>query len=358
MSDIRKQPYRPAPGLVPEELSKMEFQCPSCNTKVQAPWTKKLPYPSQPIMPNVGDGCWVPASIPIVCPTSSCKKEFDVEIPWLPNKSKWTLYGDEACRYVTTPHITYSSQPLHFFCITLVGLHRNKRERVRRQIERLKKSIAPTRNPETWQHHFTDVWGSKPSSGEFTLKTKDAKIRYAKEFAKIICKARPELATYNMSGCIFVPDDKWERRKQMKVQKEDIFCQSLLTTLKELRMRHHDIRWIFDNIKDTTKGSKTEGWASECFLGLQYTRLFTWLSSGAYVEEPKFVTPGSHYLLEIAGFISYCVARDFEKAVQNSQSEFPSRLLGKGLYQGVLGDGSVQQKWHHGLPLKSFYGIK
>jgi hypothetical protein len=239
----------------------------------------------------------------------------------------------------------------------LVGLHSKKQERVRKQIERLKRSVAPSQNPDTWQHHFTEIWGSKPSSGQFNLRNKDAKITYAKKFAKIIRKARPELVSYNISGCIYVPNDQRGRKREIKAQKEELFSQSILTTLQQFRKNNKSVDWIFDNVADTTCGLRTEGWAEECFLGLQYTRLFTWLSSGAVITAPTFVPPGSHYLLEIADFISYCVARDFEKGVLESRSEFPSSLLGNGCFQGTLGDGSVKFKWHYGLPLKEFYGI-
>lgn len=357
MKDIRKQPYRPAPGLVPNELIEKKFNCPDCKTEVHVPWVEKLPYPRQPFNSLIKKISFVPSGFPLCCPIKSCQKEFHVSVPILPNKNRWALYGDEAGRYIHQPNPKYSSKPLHFYCITLVGLHRKKHERLRRQIEQLKKSIAPSLNPEIWQHHFSEIWGSHPDSGKFILQNKDAKINHAKKFAKIIREARPELATFNISGCIIVSDDTKEWKQHLKTQKENLFCQAIMATLQQFRSNHKSVNWIFDNVKDTTEGTRTEGWAAECFLGLQYTRLFTWLSSGATVLEPKFVPPGSHYLLEIADFISYCVARDFEKAILGSKSEFPSSLLGKSFYQGTIGDGSVKYKWQHGLPLQDFYGI-
>ena len=357
MNDITKLPYRAAPSLVPEELSEMEFPCPVCKTAVRVPWLDKLSLPKRPIKSDVADGHLVPARFPIRCPVDTCQNEFNISIPRLPNSSYWTLYGDEAGRYISKPSEKHSNQALYFYCITLVGLHHRKQKRVQRQIEKLKMMIAPNRDPNTWQHHFTEIWGSKSDSGKFTLKNKDEKIEYAKKFAKIIRDARPDLVTFNVSGCILVPENKKEWQKQIKAQKEELFCQSILYSLRHLRASELGVRWVFDNIKDTTKGSRTEGWASECFLGLQYTRLFAWLSAGTTILEPDFVTPGSHYLLEIADFISYCVARDFEKVEQGSSSEFPSSLLGTGYFQGILGDGTVLYKPHRGLPLSDFYGL-
>ncbi|WP_322083903.1 hypothetical protein [Burkholderia sp. BCC1972] len=207
-------------------------------------------------------------------------------------------------------------------------------------------------------HHFTEIWESRPESGTFLLKNKIAKIEHARKLAKIIRDARPELTTFNISGCIIVPCDPKERKKLLKYQKDNAFSESILTTLREFRNREKSVNWIFDNIQDTTSGNKTEGWASECFLGLQYTRLFCWISAGATVIEPSFVRPGSHFLLEVADFISYCVARDFERAIIGQPPEFPSSLLGQGFYQGTLGNGDVEHMWNVGLPLKKFYGLE
>ncbi|MGN8084593.1 hypothetical protein ACTJK6_00955 [Ralstonia sp. 22086] len=317
-----------------------------------------MKFPKHPVKSDHGPGHWVPVGIPLTCSSEACKHEFFVDVPILPNQSRWALYGDEAARYISSPPVEYSSDPLHFYCITLVALHQRRHERVRKQIFNLKKAIRPTEDPDSWVHHFTEIWESKPGSGVFRLQNKLAKIEHAKKFAKIIREARPELATFNISGCILVPGDQKERKKLLKHQKQSAFSESILTTLREFRRQEKSINWIFDNIQDTTLGGKAEGWASECFLGLQYTRLFCWLSAGATVLEPSFVRPGSHFLLEVADFISYCVARDFERAIIGQRPDFPTTLLGRGFYQGTLGNGDVENLWEVGLPLKKFYGLE
>lgn len=355
MKDIRKQPYRFAPHLVPAELVGASYPCPECGSASPVPWTEKLLFPKQPLAHNEGGGYFVPASLPLLC--GSCHAAFEIEIPRIKAQSVWTIYGDEAGRYIDQPPAKYSTEALHFFCITLVGLHNRRRERVRKQIQRLKKSIVPDRDPEDWQLHFRKIWGSDGRTDEFQLSNKDEKIAFAKKFARVLREARPELATMNFASCIVVPSDAKARAKQINFQKQDLFCLSLLSSLQQFRQRKLGLRWVFDNVKDTTGGERTEGWAKEAFLGLQYTRLFTWLSAGSTVLEPDFVQPGSHFLLEIADFVSYCVARDFDKNVQGAQSEFPSSLLGQGFFQGVLKDGSVEFQWSLGLPVEKFFGV-
>jgi len=305
----------------------MKRACPICKTETEIPWLEKMEFPKQPVKSDNGQWHWVPVDIPLTCSSEACKHNFSVKIPTLPNKNRWGLYGDEAARYISSPPAEQSSEPLNFYCVTLVALHKRWHDRVRKQIFKLKKEIKPTEDPDSWAHHFTEIWGSSPESNTFNLKDKPAKIEHAKKLAGIIRNARPGLATFNISSCMLVPSNPKERKKLLKHQKESAFSESLVATLMEFRNQEKSINWIFDNIQDTTSGDKTEGWASECFLGLQYTRLFCWVSAGATVIEPSFVRPGSHFLLEVADFISYCVARDFERAIIGQRPEFPTSLL-------------------------------
>lgn len=336
----------------------MKGTCPICKTETEIPWLEKMEYPKQPLKSDHGHHHWVPVDFPLACSSEECKNVFFIKVPILPNKNRWALYGDEAARYISLPPTEYSAEPLNFYCLTLVALHKRLHDRVRKQISNLKKDIRPSEDPDSWGHHFTEIWETKPESDTFRLKTKLAKIEHAKKLAKIVRDARPELATFNFSGCVRVPSDPRERKKLLKEQKEGAFSEAIMATLSEFRNQEKSVNWIFDNIQDTTHGSKVEGWASERFLGLQYTRLFCWMSAGATVLEPSFVRPGSHFLLEMADFISYCVARDFQQAIIGQRSEFPSSLLGQGFYQGTLGDGNVESMRNAGLPLKKFYGLE
>jgi hypothetical protein len=202
--------------------------------------------------------------------------------------------------------------------------------------------------------HFTEIWSDR--SGRFNLRSKKDKIKFAHDFAMVIHEARPALCSFNISSCIVVPAPKKERAIAIKEVQRQIFAISLLSSLQQLRQRSLAPRWIFDNIKDATSGERTEGWAEEVFLGLQYTPLFTWLSATTPVFKPEFVRPGSHFLLEVADFISYTIARQFEKRVNNEQGKFESDILGIAMYQTVLPNGSVDCEWSNGLPFERFYG--
>jgi hypothetical protein len=201
--------------------------------------------------------------------------------------------------------------------------------------------------------HFKEIWDDQ--NHNFSFGSLHEKIRFANTFSHIINQARPELFTLNVSSVINVASTRRERARRIRKFQQDLFTLSLLSSLQKLRERKLCPSWIFDNIQDTSSGERTEGWAEEVFLGLQYTPLFTWLSAGATVLAPKFAKPGSHFLAEIADFISYGVAREFQKKVENIEPEFPSSGFGMGFYQSIRPDGSVDFEWSNGLPFDKFY---
>jgi len=358
MRDIRKQPYRLNIDLVPAELLNLEFECPDCKHMSKASWISKKEFPSQPVSPNNSEGHWVPVSIKIDCLNEECTQNFDYKIPILPNEATWSLYGDEAERIIKKDENKYSNDDLSFFCITLVACHNSKQDVLKQKIHELKKSIVPNENPENWTHHFKEIWSpSKKNKNRFAL-SKSKKIEYANEFAKIIRDNQPELVIFNFSGALILPKRINERRKNLKYQKENIFSQSLLSSLQQMRNQDKSVKWIFDFKKDATQKDRKEGWASETFLGLQYTNLFTWLSSGATVLEPSFVQPGSNFLLEIADFCSFWIAREFAQNIKKTKVELPSNKIGRVFFHATRGDGNVAYVWtEDGMPLKNIYGI-
>ncbi|MBL1353003.1 MAG: DUF3800 domain-containing protein [Zetaproteobacteria bacterium] len=358
MKDIRKHPFRQPTKIIPTRLVGKTTICPKCKAIFRIPWVENQIFPKQPILPYSGGGQWIPVSINIKCNTPECRETIDIQTPIVEVKSKWNLFGDEAGRLISEPLPNLSTKSLHFFCITLIGLHSTRQKRVERRLRSLKKSICPQKDPSTWVHHFSDIWGSDPKEKQYDLATKRAKIKYAKSFARILRSERPNLASFNISSCIEIASDKRERRVSLKYQKEDVFSQSILLTLDKLRESQLSVSWTFDNIKDSTNGNRTEGWASECFLGLQYLPLFTWLSAGAYIEQPRFVKPGSNFLLEIADFMSFWVAREFERKSIGKDCELSTASFGKGYYQGTIQNGNVLTEWSDSLPLKKFYGFK
>lgn len=317
-----KKPYRKNPGFRIVELEKEKSKCGHCHYENKIDWLSDMPYPHQTVKSDHGDQHWIPVSFPMDC--ENCKQRYDHNVPIIERNGTYSLYGDEAGRIVH-----FQGQDIHFFCLSIVGVHERKREQLQNQLRNFKLEARPDADPSGWPHHFTELWGDSGPERKYSFDGVAQKIDYGKRFAKMIEKAQPELVCFNFSNAIVLKGSSKDKAAAIKFQKEDLFKQAILMTLDVMVMHKSNVRWYFDNVKDATDRERTEGWAEECFRGLQYTRLFTQLAAGALVPEPKFLRPGSHFLLEIADFISFWFARDFLKISQKKISEVPSAWMGK-----------------------------
>lgn len=352
MKGIKKRPIRIAPNLVLESVGNTKVYCPSCGSKIDIDWLEKLEYPIQYSKSATPDIFWVPMTIPVICKIESCRYSFHLNTPEKKVESKWHLYGDEAARYISEPLQTYSDVPINFFTISLVFCHITKQEKLKNEIIELKKTLG-SHLDYSKPLHFYKIW----NTNQF-FETKSEKIEFAFKFANIIKKFNNNLLFYSFSSCskILNSDD---RAVIINKQKHETFQVSLLTTLAILRENQKSVKWIFDNVSDSSSGKvRTEGWAEEIFLGLQYTRQFTWLSARSVVEKAEFVQPGSHYLLEIADFISFVVAREFDLTSRGQDIEISSARFGKGFYCSRIGNGDYDSCDSVGFPKRRFYGFQ
>ncbi|MFG0460816.1 hypothetical protein ACF8GG_15920 [Pseudomonas sp. yb_1] len=317
-----KKRYKKHPGLLLSELEKVTSPCTNCGADNSIDWLNEMRFPHEAIEPHGGGGRWVPISVPVQC--KICESHYHHKIPVLERESTWHLYGDEAWRIIED-----KGKRIHFFCITLVALHNSRQEELNLKLRKFKLEARPELAPEEWPHHFTEIWSDSGAKRKFALSGLKEKIQYGERLAKMIAGLSPEIVCYNISSATILKGTRKEIAATIKLQKEQIFKEALLITLDSMRQNKKGVVWHFDNVKDSTTREVTEGWAMECFLGLQYTPLFTYLAGGTYIPEPEFMKPGSHPLLEIADFISFCVARDFMKIFEGKLGEVPSARLGK-----------------------------
>ena len=357
MSDIKKRPYRLHLDYIPQELKGETATCPNCQQMTKIPWLSKNSYPQQPIPSKDEKGHWVPVSITMECSNEKCKNEFFHPIKQRPIDGTNNFYGDEAERIIKRSDSKYLNNDISFFCISLIYCTTPKQEELHKKINEIKKSILPTEYPEKWTLHFTEIWNS--NNKKFNLNKKQ-KIHYAEELAKVIKNSQPELAIYNFSGVWELSKDMKQNKKILKHQKEYIYTQALVSSLDESRLHNSKINWFFDHKKDSTKKERTEGWANEIFLGLQYTNLFTWYSAGATVLEPNFVNPGSHFLLEIADFCSFWIAREFLHSIKKTQSELSTDKLGLIMSQAndSYGNSNRLDLGRNGQTVEDLYGLR
>jgi hypothetical protein len=343
MKDPRRQPYRSRAQIVPEELVDVKFGCPKCAMKVAPEWLKKQEFPRQPVEPIDGGGFWVPSSIRMEC---SCSARWDQPIDQSDAVTSLALFGDEAERIVTINNVQ-----VRFLTLNMSHITNDRFPALELGIQKLKQTIRPREEPQTWKLHFLEIWGSKHNARNTGLLGKNSKIEASEAFADLLATLRPGLFTFSHSSAMFTS----------AISKQEHFeiawAEALVMSLRLGRSQKHRVSWTFDHIKDASGGaSRSEGWASEVFLGLQYTNLWTWLSACATVDPPTFAQPGSHPLLEVSDFLSFWTAREFhQRAIGNKSPSITSRT-GTGFHAYVLANGDVEWAWRKGFPLSKFFG--
>lgn len=358
MKDERKLPYRKNPHLVPDDYKYLKFSCNICNSNLNVDWTEDTEYPATPIASNDGKGYFLPVSIQARCENSECRELNHLPVPRNPVRGGMSLFGDEAARDVRIRR-RGDVRNARFSCISLVNLTLEKHGEFKKKFDELKLLARPDISPDEWSHHFSDIWGAHSDNSIYAFSSVNEKIVYAKKVASLIRSYNPYLAVFNYSSCIFLSDGK-ERANEVNWQNEDLFKQAILLSIHDIRSAGYIPKWFFDNVKDRKNPSEAavEGWASECFRGIQYTRLYTWLASGAKIDEPNFVIPGSHFLLEISDFICFWIARGFLKKINRQKVELATHKLGVIHGYGTNGRGEVQGfSGSVGFPYKAIYGI-
>ncbi|KFF82335.1 hypothetical protein HM80_17855 [Pseudomonas syringae pv. syringae] len=190
-------------------------------------------------------------------------------------------------------------------------------------------------------HHFTDIWSTNADAGKYNLKSLPAKIKYGEDYAALIKRMRAHLQLFVYTSVMVLPSDSKARAILLKNQKEELLKRTMLDSLDLFRSNESVPLWTFDNIQDVTKRPKREGWAEECFTGLQFTPLFVYLSAGAAVHAPQFVSPGSDLLLEVSDFVSFTIGREFMMLAKSKQAELPSGQLGPIIFNMVENNGNT-----------------
>lgn len=359
MRDPRTIPHKIPINQIPVWLEEIVLQCEACKHSSPIPWFEKLEWPWESMPSNDGTVKFVRVSFNIPCP--KCSEPVQVNIPIVENKGRFFLYGDEADRHEIRAHESYSKVPLDFLSITLVGCNPSRRSELDAAILNHKLAARPTIDPTTWSLHFTDIWSSDPDDG-FAFLTKQSKIDYALAICTTIRNFAPELFYINSSGCI--PDAsgssieaKKDRKANLKQAYRSLFSSILLSSATVIRRQFATPKWIFDHRKKMKSGINKEGWAKEIFDGLRFTPAFGWIAGGADIEAPEFVPAGSNSLLELADFIGFIIARDFQQSAEKKiPIDIPSSNLGVGRFLILRKDDAIDIP-ARGLPMKQGYGI-
>ena len=339
MKTMRATTYANTLRHAPARLLNDRVRCSACLHSFPIPLFQELAQPLIPVTPLdfhpiTNNKIWVPHGTMVKCP--KCHGQVLVSFPSKTKRGETQFYGDEAAR-----------QDCGIYTYSLLGADRSLMPEIENGILAFKKKIAPSVEPQSWRLHMAEAWSGQqrrhhPVFSQWTLNNVHELVD---GLFDLLTRFSTDLFIFNVS---------LENRSITQSDLRDAAYISLVAELidgfTEKGVQPH---LFFDADRPVKAEYVIQGWARECFGGLQRTILYPFLAKGITIPEPKFVTPGSHTCLELADFVSFVVARYLLRRQENKTIEFDPSRLGKVFYMIQLPNGDLVQSRQVGYPSPS-----
>ncbi|MCX5880339.1 MAG: hypothetical protein NTU74_00510, partial [Deltaproteobacteria bacterium] len=108
----------------------------------------------------------------------------------------------------------------------------------------------------------------------------------------------------------------------------------VLNAIDEWTEKNAQPNIFFDSEKHSHANEVVHGWARDIFCGSHRSILYGFLSKGIEIPEPKFVSPASFPGLEIADFVSFTIARFYDRMWKGKEIEIDPGRMGLVTYGG------------------------
>ncbi len=243
------------------------------------------------------------------------------------------FYGDEAAR-----------QDQGIYTYSLLGADRRLMPEIEAQIIEFKKTIAPSVAPDSWRLHMTEAWSGQQRRHHavFSQWSQNDVVALVNGLFDLFARLSKDLFIFNIS-LVYRSLAESELRDVAYISQ----VAELIDGFTEKGFQPH---LFFDADRPVDAEYVIQGWARECFGGLQSMLLYPFLAKGIAIPEPKFVKPGSHPCLELADFVSFVVARFLLRRLENKSIEFDPSRLGKVFYMTQRPNGDLVQTRQVGYP--------
>lgn len=313
----------------PARLLKERVRCPTCLHLFPIPLFQTLPQPCVPVTPLDFDPItnkkiWVPEGVSVKCP--KCNGQTVVSFPSKTKHAEVRFYGDEAAR-----------QGYGIYTYSLLGADRRLMPGIEKQILAFKKAIAPSVAPESWRLHMTEAWSGQQRRHHaiFNQWSRDEVVALVDGLFDLLARLSKDLFIFNIS------------LKYQTITESELRNVAYLSLVADLidgfTEKGFQPHLFFDADRPVDAEYAIQGWARECFGGLQLTLLYPFLAKGIAIPEPRFVKPGSHPCLELADFVSFVVARYLLRRQLGKPIEFDPSRLGKVFYMIQRSNGDLVQ---------------
>ncbi len=326
--------------FVPQELHRQQIVCPKCGKSFSPDWLKPLKFPNGTV-PGDG-GFWVCYTADVDCP--NCDVTVVIRLPVNERKGVVKLFGDEATRNLLGESVLYT--------YSVVGTSEPLMAKVERAIWDLKSRLLPEVSPSDWKIHMKIIWSGdqRKKINIFSSWTSSTTQDLFAGLKDIFCDSNNNLFKFNI---VFIGQNN---SGKIRMSLEEYVRNEVYTALVPFIIDNVTKSWgqplfFFDSQKNTKADHAIHKWASDAFDNGQKTLLYSFISHGIYVPEPKFVKPASMPILELADVMSFLVARYHYLKGTGKKMDVDLATLGKTTYITMKQDtNDLLHKYSIGYP--------
>ena len=335
---------------LPHGLSNIAITCPTCKIVFPPDWFKKQNMPMIPVKPKfetkkipyTGPKRWILQSITQICP--GCNAHIPVPLPTNKMRTRGFLFGDDAER---------EHKGKKVFVYSLIGADQSLLPDFEMKVRTLKQGLFPAVPPENWKIHMKDMWAgtSRAKHPVYQTLSLDGVIRFVDQTLALIKESN--LFVYNIA----LTTDRGSPSgiSDSNGLRNEAYILLVLNAIDEWTEKNAQPSIFFDSEKYSQANETIHGWARDTFRGSQLSLLYGFLSKGIEIPEPKFVPPASSPGLEIADFVSFTIARFYDRMWKGKEIEIDPGRMGLVTYLGYDFNGDLLSRRQEGYPWVQFY---
>jgi hypothetical protein len=235
----------------------------------------------------------------------------------------------------------------------MVGIKEKDHELLKSKIDEIKQKHAPHIHPDSWRIHMTELKSPEGRKKNPSQLSEDGYRALISDIADFFCI--PGMYLYPVAAVAMVHRKSGDAgRAQEEFCKRDLYNHLILMMTELAGSSEVQPHFIFDADKPVSGEEAIQGWARDEFLGLHKSLVFSFISRGIPVPEPKFVQPGSETGLELADVIAYTTATYLNRATNKQKQFLDPASFGPMTYIVADPKGNFQTKYQQGFPWQIF----
>jgi hypothetical protein len=335
---------------LPQSLTNIAITCPACKTVFPPDWFKKHEMSMIPVKPKfetkgvpyTGPKRWILQSITQVCPR--CGAHTQLPLPTNEMRTRGSLFGDDAEREHEGRKVSIYS---------LVGADQSLLPDFEMKVRALKQGLLPAMPPDSWKIHMKDIWAgtNRAKHPAYKALSLEDVIGFTNQVLALIKESN--LFIYNIA--LTTDRDKPSGLTGSAGLRNEAYILLVLNAIDEWTEKNAQPNIFFDSEKYSHANEVIHGWARDTFRGSQHSLLYGFLSKGIEIPEPKFVSPASSPGLEIADFVSFTIARLYDRMWKGKEIEIDPGRMGLVTYLGYDSNGNLLWRRQEGYPWEQLY---